>query len=82
MLITDKKIQEFYNKIVDNLSFNEQLLLVSLILNDLSKNNVMLINDSDTWTEEDQNDLIAFSLNDSNELLTDSEELSNFLSPV
>ncbi len=42
----------------------------------------MIINDSDTWTEEYQNDLIAFSLNDSNELLTDSEELSNFLSPV
>ncbi|MDJ0599618.1 MAG: hypothetical protein QNJ37_12340 [Crocosphaera sp.] len=79
MLITDEKIQKFYNNIVNNLSPNEQLLLDSLILNDLSKTNVMIIDDSDTWTEENQNDLITFSLNNNNEVLTDS---SDFLSLV
>ncbi|MDJ0661150.1 MAG: hypothetical protein QNJ42_16925 [Crocosphaera sp.] len=75
MLITDEKVQELYNKIVDDLSPNEQLLLASLILNDLSKNNVMIIDDSDTWTEEDKHDLISFSLSYSNEFLTDSEDI-------
>ncbi|MGK7933479.1 MAG: hypothetical protein AB4041_18880 [Microcystaceae cyanobacterium] len=36
---------------------------------------LIVIDDSDSWTEEDQNDLAVFSLQHGNEALTDDEEL-------
>jgi hypothetical protein len=36
--------------------------LASLILNDLVEKDATLIDEKDIWTEEDQQDLIAFSL--------------------
>ena len=75
MLKTEAEMQEFYQKIVNDLSAHEQLYLASLILNNLAEKKVMVIDESDTWTEEDQNDLAAFSLQYSNEVAGDSEEL-------
>lgn len=54
--------QEIYIQIVQTLSPTEQLRLVTLILNDLVQSNSDLIDQSDTWTEQDQFDLVSFSL--------------------
>ncbi len=75
MLNTDVRIQEFYQKVINDLSPNEQIRLASLILNNLAQQNIVMIDESDTWTEEDQNDLVAFSLQYSDELLGENEEI-------
>ncbi|NES72467.1 MAG: hypothetical protein F6K24_48380 [Okeania sp. SIO2D1] len=75
MLKTEAEMQEFYQKIVNDLSAHEQLYLASLILNNLAEKKVMVIDESETWTKEDQNDLAAFSLQYSNEVAGNSEEL-------
>ncbi|MDS3860748.1 hypothetical protein RIF25_07965 [Thermosynechococcaceae cyanobacterium BACA0444] len=55
-------VQEIYIQVVRNLSLAEQLRLATLILNDLVKQQSTAIDESDTWTEEDERDLVSFSL--------------------
>ena len=54
--------QEIYTQILSELSPNERLRLATLILNDLVGQPLSIINQSDTWTEQDQSDLLGFSL--------------------
>jgi hypothetical protein len=54
--------QEIYTQILSELSPNERLRLATLILNDLVGQPLSVINQSDTWTEQDQSDLLDFSL--------------------
>ena len=54
--------QEIYTQILGELSPNERLRLATLILNDLVGQPLSVINQSDTWTEQDQADLLDFSL--------------------
>jgi hypothetical protein len=54
--------QELYTQILRLLSPAERLRLATLILNDLVQKNITVIDESDTWTEQDQLDLSAFSL--------------------
>ncbi len=74
MFTTDDKIDKLYHNIVNKLSPNEKLLLASLILNDLAQTNAMTIDYSDTWTEEDQNDVTTFTLNYSDKIFKENEE--------
>jgi len=53
--------QEVYNQVVCHLSSGERLRLATIILN------------SDTWTEEDQIDLVNFSLNYAAKTFSDVE---------
>ncbi|MEB3122786.1 MAG: hypothetical protein VKL41_16390 [Snowella sp.] len=53
--------QEIYTQILGELSPNERLRLATLILNDLVEQPLSVINQSDTWTEQDQSDLLSFS---------------------
>jgi len=53
-------IQEIYSHVLSTLSPNERLQLATLILNSLVQENAP-IDDSDTWTEQDQLDLTTFS---------------------
>lgn len=69
-----KTAKEIYNQIVSALSLDERLRLANFILNDLVKQNVALIEQSNTWTEQDKLDLITFSLQYSAVLLPESEE--------
>lgn len=55
-------IQQIYTQVISNLSPTERLQLATLILNDLVEQNRTVYDDSDTWTEEDQQDVTAFSL--------------------
>jgi len=55
-------IQEIYTQVIRTLSPTERLQLATLILNDLVQHNADVVDQSDTWTEQDQLDLVAFSL--------------------
>ena len=68
--------QEIYNQIVCALSLKERLRLANLILIDLVQQNIAVIEQSDTWTEQDQLDLTTFSLEYASELFPESEEVA------
>mgnify|MGYP001544382915 CR=1 FL=1 len=48
--------QEIYIQVVRTLSTTERLRLATLILNELSNQNVSVVEQSDTWSEEDRLD--------------------------
>ncbi|MEH1928616.1 MAG: hypothetical protein V7K14_22715 [Nostoc sp.] len=54
--------QEIYSQVVCNLLPTERLRLATLILNELVDQNLSIIDQNDTWTEQDQLDLASFSL--------------------
>jgi hypothetical protein len=54
--------QQIYNQIVCTLSPTERLRLATLILNELMQQNLSIVDQSDTWTEQDQLDVTTFSL--------------------
>lgn len=55
-------IQEVYDCVLSTLSPTERLRLATLILNDLVQKNLSVVDESETWTEEDKLDVTAFSL--------------------
>lgn len=54
--------QEIYTQVVRDLSPTERLRLATLILNEFVGQQPASVDHSDTWTEEDQIDLVNFSL--------------------
>ncbi len=54
--------QEIYTQVVRDLSPTERLRLATLILNELVGQQLPAVSQSDAWTEEDQIDLVNFSL--------------------
>lgn len=69
-------IQEIYNQIARVLPPADRLRLVTLILNDLVQNNPSIVDDSDTWTEQDQLDLATYSLQHAGVIFPDDEEIA------
>ena len=55
-------IQEIYTQVICTLSPAERLRLATLILTDLVQHDASGVDQSDTWTEQDQLDLDTFSL--------------------
>lgn len=55
-------IQEIYTQILHTLPPAERLRLATLILNDLVQHDTDIVDQSDTWTEQDQLDLSNFSV--------------------
>jgi hypothetical protein len=53
---------------------SDKLRLTALILNDLAQQNVEVIDNSNTWTEQDQIELTSFSLQYANNLFPDEED--------
>lgn len=68
-------IQAIYNHVLSTLSPNERLQLATLILNSLVQGTVD-VDDSDTWTEQDQLDLKTFSLQYAMTAFPDDEEIT------
>lgn len=66
-------IQDIYQQIVSTLSPTERLQLATLILNGLVERNAAIVDYSDAWTEQDQLDLAAFSLQSALTLYSDDE---------
>jgi|688.fasta_scaffold15096_8 hypothetical protein len=67
--------QEIYTQAVRNLPPSERLRLATLILNELVEQPSSEIEESETWTEQDQNDLLNFSLQYATTALYDVEEI-------
>lgn len=65
--------QEIFAQVVRDLSSTERLRLATLILNDLVGKQLPSVDHRDTWTEEDQIDLINFSLQYAATTLSDTE---------
>jgi len=71
-----KAVQEIYTQVISNLPPTERLQLATLILNGLVKQDVAVIDDSDTWTEQDQLDLAAFSMQYAVTVLFEDEKIT------
>jgi hypothetical protein len=69
--------QEIYTQILSELSPNERLRLATLILNDLVGQPLSVINQSDTWKEQDQSDLLAFSIQYAATSLYETEDVDS-----
>ena len=69
------EIQKIYAHILSTLSSNKRLQLATLILNNLVQEAVN-VDDSDTWTEQDQLDLTTFSLQYAMTAFPDDEEIA------
>jgi hypothetical protein len=69
-------IQEIYNHVLSALSPTERLQLATLILNSLVQANMSVVDDSGTWTEQDQLDLAAFSLQYAVTAFPEDEEIA------
>ena len=66
--------QEVYTDTVRAMPPGERLRLAALILEDFTKHNLSLVESSDAWSDQDQLDLAAFSLQYAATLGTDDEE--------
>jgi hypothetical protein len=70
-------IEEIYTQVIRNLPPTERLRLATIILNDLVQQNLPVIDQSDTWIQEDIVDLTTFFLQYANKVsiaeLDDSE---------
>jgi hypothetical protein len=62
MPASSSTIRDVYAYITRILPPTALLQLAALILNGLTQENQSLVDDSDTWTEQDQLELAAFSL--------------------
>jgi len=71
-----KAVQEIYTQVISILLPTERLQLATLILNGLVNQDAAVIDDSDTWTEHDQLDLAAFSLQYAATALLEDEEIN------
>ena len=69
-------IQEIYTQVVSTLSPTERLQLATLILNSLVQQPAAIDN-SDTWTEQDQQDLATFSLQYAATVFPEDEEIAD-----
>jgi len=67
--------QEVFAETVRTLSPRERLRLAALILQDLAQSEVTVVDQKDTWSEQDQRDLSAFSLQYAAECYPEDEEL-------
>ncbi len=69
-------IQEIYTQVIRALPPKARLRLATLILNDLVQHDANVVDQSDTWTEQDQLALVAFSLQSAATGYCDSDELA------
>lgn len=67
--------QEVFDKSVGALAPTKRLRLAALILDDLAQSNLSLVDIGSLWSEKDQEDLTAFSLQYAARLYPEDEEL-------
>ena len=68
-------IQEIYTQFISLLSPSDRLRLATLILNNLVQSNTDIVDESDSWTEQDQLDLAIFSTEYAATAYPDSQEM-------
>ena len=67
--------QEVFVETVRALSPDERFRLAALILQDLTQSEIAVVDRSDTWSEQDQKDLIAVSLQYAATLYPEEDDL-------
>ena len=67
--------QIVFTETVRALPPGERLQLAALILQDLARSDVAVVNLNDTWNEQDQSDLTAISLKYAADLYPEEQEL-------
>jgi hypothetical protein len=67
--------QEVFTETVRALPPTERLRLAALILQDLAQANMTVVDTSSVWSEQDQSDLTAFSLQYADKLYPEEDEL-------
>jgi hypothetical protein len=66
-------VQGIYNDFIESLPPTDRLSLATLILNGLVQQNVSMIDEQDYWTEEDEADILKFSLQHAASLFPEEE---------
>lgn len=69
-------IQQLYAQTISTLSPTEQFQLATLILNELVQQNTVAVDESDIWTDQDQLDMAAYSLQYAVTAFSNSEEMT------
>jgi hypothetical protein len=64
-----------YDRVLSTLSPTDRLRLATLILNDLVQQNLSVVDESETWTEEDKLDVTTFSLQYAATIFPENEEM-------
>lgn len=67
--------QEVFIETVRALPPTERLRLAALILDDLAKSNLAVIDNGNAWSEQDQSELVTLSLKHAATLYPENEEL-------
>ncbi len=67
--------QEVFTREVRDLPPAERLRLASLILQELTRSGVAIVEQSESWSPEDERDLTAFSLDYANRAYPEGEDL-------
>ena len=68
--------QEVYNQVIHGLPPVERLRLANLILNGIVKQDDGAIDDRDDWSEQDQADIVGFSMQHASTQFVDEELVS------
>ena len=68
-------VREVYDRVLSTLSPKDRLRLATLILNDLVQQNLSVVDESETWTEEDKLDIMTFSLQYAATIFSENEEI-------
>jgi predicted aminopeptidase len=68
-------VREVYDRVLSTLSPTDRLRLATLILNDLVQQNLSIVDESETWNEEDKIDVTTFSLQYAAALFPENEEM-------
>ena len=71
---TTSVVSEVYQYITGKLSLDDRLQLAAMILGDITKDDVELIEKSDFWTDQDQSEISAFSLSYASDAFSDQAE--------
>jgi hypothetical protein len=64
-----------YDRVLSTLSPTDRLRLATLILNDLVQQNLSVVDEGETWTEEDKLDVKTFSLQYAATIFPENEEI-------
>ncbi|MEG4317444.1 MULTISPECIES: hypothetical protein [unclassified Microcoleus] len=68
-------VLEVYDRVLSTLSPKDRLRLATLILNDLVQQNLSVVDESETWTEEDKLDITTFSLQYAATIFPENKEM-------
>jgi hypothetical protein len=67
--------EEIFARDVCGLPLSERLHLAAIILQDLTNSGVTVVEQRESWSDQDQHDLLAFSLQHASQIYPEEEDL-------